>query len=416
MAKVKEKLYENRFGLFFFGVLIGYCFIANSMHWGQITEISYANHIVDFSVGFCTKLLPGAVCNFLLGEVTRENLQIFLSILIVLCFMLVAILLEKLVLSQKKESRIYLIIISMFFLTGIFTFFFHFESLVWFDFYWLFFSVLSFFALMKKETYILVIPFMLAAIMSHYGAIICYVPFIAIVMLYKISQTTEKKEKMYLWIVWLVLVISALGLSVYMITTEAENVKMSFDEFNQFFLSKGVSEDCLEPYQVYFFRDKVIEMREAEYPVRYEEFVNKIKHFEKVLPELLYVLFFQIYSTFLLAKTETVIPYLLLLVPLIAVIYATFIFDYKTDKSNKLKRFSLLCIMVLFFFTLIGGRILSIDTVRWISNALIPVLAFFFYTVYKGNVEYKEKVKEMFAKLPALSIGIYYFIYAFMVR
>jgi len=411
MTKVKEKLYEHRFGLFFFSVLIGYNVIANSMHWGEITDITYSYHIVDFSIGFCSKLLPGAICNFLFGEVTREKLQMYLSILMVLCFILVAVLLEKTVLSEKKENRMQVLIVIMFLLTGACTFSFHFEYLVWFDFYWLFFSVLSFFVLMKKQTYVLVIPLMIGAIMCHYAAIICYVPFIAIIMLYKISQTGKKSEKIYLSVIWSVLVVTCVGLSIYLIANETKNVKMTLDELNQFLSSRGVTEENLEYYDFAFFRDEVIDKINMPDTDSYVENIKDIDTEKSDITIFLQMFIQQILVTMTLSDLRLSFEYILLLLPLIFIIYRLLLFDFSLEKKNKLKRFSIICAMFLFWVTLLFGKMLSTDTVRWFSNALISMMGFFLFVIYNSGSELRHFMRDYFSKIPRMFIGLYYAIY-----
>lgn len=411
MTKVKEKLYEHRFGMFFFVVLIGYNVIANSMQWGEITDITYSYHIVDFSIGFCSKLLPGAICNFFLGEVTWEKLQIYLSILMVLCFILVAVLLEKTVLSEKKENRMQILIVIMFLLTGACTFSFHFEYLVWFDFYWLYFSVLCFFVLMKKQTYALVIPLMIGAIMCHYAAIICYVPFIAIIMLYKISQTGKKSEKIYLSVIWTVLVVTCVGLSIYLIANETKNVKMTLDEMNQFLSSRGVTEESLEYYDFAFFRDEVIDKINMSDTDSYVENIKDIDTEKSDITIFLQMFIQQILVTMTLSDLRLSFEYILLLLPLIVIIYRLLLFDFSLEKKNKLKRFSIICAMFLFWVTLLFGKMLSTDTVRWFSNALIPLMGFFLYVIYNSGSEPRHFMRDYLSKIPGIFIGLYYVIY-----
>ena len=123
MQRLKNAFYEHRFGLFFFVFLKAYSFIVSgNMQVWKVDGITYSFHVVDFSMGFCTKLLPGAVCNFLFDEVTEAKVSTYLNILVAFCFLLVSLLLEKIVLSTGKEYRTPLIFLIAFFLTGPATF------------------------------------------------------------------------------------------------------------------------------------------------------------------------------------------------------------------------------------------------------------------------------------------------------
>lgn len=123
MQRLKNAFYEHRFGLFFFVFLMAYSFIVSgNMQVWKVDDLTYSFHVVDFSMGFCTKLLPGAVCNFLFDEVTEAKVSTYLNILVAFCFLLVSLLLEKIVLSTGKEYRTPLIFLIAFFLTGPATF------------------------------------------------------------------------------------------------------------------------------------------------------------------------------------------------------------------------------------------------------------------------------------------------------
>jgi hypothetical protein len=72
--------------------------------------------------------------------------------------------------------------------------------------------------------------------------------------------------------------------------------------------------------------------------------------------------------------------------------------------------------MVLFTFTLIIGRFLSTDSLRWFSNALIPIFSFLFYIIFKANEETKEKIIGMISRIPIINIVVYYAVYAIFTK
>lgn len=414
MTKVKEKLYDHRFGLFFFIVLIVYNFIANSFKWGEITGNTYSFHVVDFSIGFCSKLLPGAVCNLLFDNITYEKLLIYLSTLMIIFFALISFLLDKLINKTKDTIKTQTLVIVLFFISGVCTFAFHFEYLVWFDFYWLFAAVLCFFCLMKKQTYFLIIPLMIAAIMAHYAVLVCYIPFIVIIVMYKISITENKKEKIYLSVVCLCAIVASLVFGIYMISSENENINLTMEEFNQFLASRGVKEENFEFYDFAFFRDEVIDSYKGNENTGILENINSLDTSKMSLSVFLQMFIQQIFVTVFISDMKTSVRYILLLLPLIIIIYRLILIDFTLDKKNCLKRFSIICSILLFWVTFILGRVLSSDTLRWFSDGLIPLMAFLLYVIYKSSDELKVKIKEKLSTVPVSAVVIYYAIYAIM--
>ena len=241
MKKVKSFFSDHKLSLFFFGFLMAYSFvISGNLGLWKVDSITYSFHVVDFSIGFCTKLLPGAVCNFLFDEITENKISIYITVLIAICFFLIGVLLEKIIKETDEAFRKTLFILIMFFLTGPATFSIYTDAFCWLDFYWLFAAVIALLLLIKKQLYFLIVPLMLATVMVHFASILCYIPFVCIIMLYKISETVNKKEKAYLWIIWTATVVSALGLSLYMAVYETEHVKMTMEEMNELLLSRYI--------------------------------------------------------------------------------------------------------------------------------------------------------------------------------
>ena len=91
MTKVKEKLYEHRFGLFFFAVfMVCGLGILDPLRIIESSGVSYSFYCADFSLGFCTKLLPGAIYNLLVGKYSEVAVTIYVKTLIVIVLILIS--------------------------------------------------------------------------------------------------------------------------------------------------------------------------------------------------------------------------------------------------------------------------------------------------------------------------------------
>lgn len=411
MTKVKEKLYEHRFGLFFFVFLLSFSFfLSGDMKIWKVDDITFSFHVVDFSIGFCTKLLPGAICNFLFGEPSMQQVSIYLTVLIIICFFFVGILLGKIYNRAEKEQRFPLFIIILFFLSGPGTFAVYTHMFCWLDFYWIFAAVLSILCLQNKHTYILVIPCMLFAVMSHFASILCYVPFVAIFMLYKISNIKEKKEKVLLWIIWWILVVTTIGLSLYMAVYEVENVNMSMEEMNALLASRGVKD--FKYYDFSFFRDEAADKMTEYYTEETIGVILNIDMTQSPIKILFDMVIQQIKINLYVSTLKEDIPNFIMLSPVVVFIYRELAFVFKKNSENKLKRFSIFCSGALFFVSLFFGLLFSTDTMRWISHAVTPLFTFFLYTFFKEGKEIKEGSIAIFNKLPEKTVLLYLVIYA----
>ncbi|MBQ8028236.1 MAG: hypothetical protein IJ262_02375 [Clostridia bacterium] len=415
MKKVKSFFSDHKLSLFFFGFLMAYSFvISGNLGLWKVDSITYSFHVVDFSIGFCTKLLPGAVCNFLFDEITENKISIYLTVLIAICFFLIGVLLEKIIKETDKAFRKTLFILIMFFLTGPATFSIYTDAFCWLDFYWLFAAVIALLLLIKKQLYFLIVPLMLATVMVHFASILCYIPFVCIIMLYKISETVNKKEKAYLWIVWTATVVSALGLSLYMAVYETEHVKMTMEEMNELLLSRGV--DDFKYYDFSFFRDQVADKMPEYYTPETEGLVLNIDMTQSPVKILIDMIYQQMATTLIQASAKGDYKFYIILLPLVIFIYKQLSILFKLSSGQHLKRFSMFCAGALLLVTLFFGIIFSTDTIRWISHSFTPFFAFFLYAFYKEGEEYKAAVENSLKKIPQKVAICYLAIYSISVN
>ena len=75
--------------------------------------------------------------------------------------------------------------------------------------------------------------------MVNFGSMICYVPFIVLLMIYKTTVVDDKKEKAYLWSIVVAVIISSVLLCAYFLMFEQNNLKYSFEKFSQILEDRG---------------------------------------------------------------------------------------------------------------------------------------------------------------------------------
>lgn len=408
MTKVKEKLYEHRYGLLFFAALMVYSIvISNKLEPWQVSNFSFSFYVVDFSLGFCSKLLPGAAFNLFFDNLTKEKVSMILSILVTICFFIFSMLLgEAYRKTVEKNKKTFLIIIA-FFLTGPVTFSKYFDLFCWLDFFWLFSAVISILCLSRKTLYIFVIPLMWIAIMSHYGAILCYVPFIAIFMLYMLSEEENKRIKRYLTVVWVILVVTSLALAGYLIAFETKNINLTFDELKKFFADRGVENGDYFYYA--FFRTSDTTGQEEYFAEKFGDMIS-VAGIQNPVLIFLTTIIQQIQVTLKLFAFEEARE-IVMSMPVIAFIYRIYIEQFRTEKNNKLRKFVLFCMPCLMAGTSVFGILLSTDTTRWISHGIMPAFIMMFYMMQREKA-FALKVTEAVDRIPPEILTVYFLMYA----
>ncbi len=401
--------YKHRYGVGIFLLFMAYSFfISGNMKLWQVNSLSYSFHAVDFSVGFCSKVLPGAICNFLFEPITEEKVSVFLNVLVISCFLAISFLLEKVFLKTEREYRPTVAIMCAFFLTGPAAFSTYVKIFCMLDFYWLLFAVLTIFFLSKKQLYIFVIPAFAVSVMVHNGTMICYIPFLVILILYKVAGIEDKKEKTLLYVVLFLAVTASVSVFLYFALYEIDNVKYTMEEFNNIMASKGVTE--FEYYNNYFYLQQANSTFEEIYgeDFNWQAFNSEEKNN--------FVIFLQLLVKRILAhmQFDTLggnIVHFILVAPVVVFVYRFLFLQIKIKSENKLKKFSYLCSMLLFPATLILSMFFSTDRLRWLSNAFIPLFAFMLFVIYKDNGTMIKEIKSFISKIPLKYLIAYFSLY-----
>lgn len=409
MQRLKNAFYEHRFGLFFFVFLMAYSFIVSgNMQVWKVDDLTYSFHAIDFSVGFCSRVLPGAICNWIFGTVSEAKVSVYMTVLFICCFLMIAFMLEKLFLRTETEHRYATIIMIVFFLTGPGAFTPHVRMFGMFDFYWLLLSVLSVIFLEHKYLRFAIIPCMFLMAFIYHGALICYIPFLVLVVLFKISITESKKEKAVLFIILAAAVAAAVAISLYMMVFEYDNVRLTVDELKNMLQERGVTSTEYYEESFYSWTDEQIE---EEFGLGKEDFyltTDADKGFSGMIKAMIQ----RVTIHFRLKYIGKNLTHFILIAPVIFVIMKFLTNQLKENKANKLKSFCLFCAGGLFFFTTIVSGVMSTDRIRWLSNATVPLFAFVFYTLYKGEETDRAKISSIIEAIPMKLIVPYYVFYA----
>ena len=408
MAKAKRFFNSHRifFGLFF-SLLVYEILVGGHLSKWEVNEHFITFYTVDFGLGFCSRFLPGAVYRFLFRETSVATASLFSAALLLLFFAGVCLLLEKLVKRAPEEHRLPCLFCVGLFLTGPAGVSLFVRWLGVLDFYWVFAVLLFFIFLSHKRLYFLIpLPFALCCFV-HYGAMVCYIPMMAILLLYKAAVVPDRREKKYLLTAFAVGVALAIGTAGYFMLFEKQNLVYPVLEFNRILRSRGANYTYYYDYDLY--RVAVSEAGEVVSidPQTDLPFFGRLLHAVRA----------QIDTTFGEGFKSGSMLELSLAGLALAPVLAGCGFSVKAllsvkEKKNGLRTFSLLLLLPLFLLTLTFGTFFSTDTFRWLTHLILPQLAALLYvSYYEGNVIFAE-IKRRFAFVPPPAAAAYLVLFA----
>ncbi len=367
-----------------------------------------AIHAVDFGLGFCSRLLPGAIYNLFFDKVDSVRTTAYVAVLMVIFFIVLSLILEKFLLSIKSEDRKTALILLIFFLTGPSTFAIHMYYPGTFDMYWTFAAVLLFILLSKKQSTLFVfLPFVLC-IMVYYASLISFIPFFVIIILYKISCCESQKEKRTLWGVLTFSLVVTIALGIYLAFFEVYNLKYTVDEFHKIYSAKGT--DNFNYYDRSLFKNVGFE---DDLHIYYEMLEGTNSKLVRLWTEVLYRIRIT-FSDLTLRDKSTIFAVIL---PAAAFIFSFLLNQIKENRQSgkKLKAFANFCMIVLPFFTVIISLMFSEDLVRWTAHAFVNLFSGFLYILYKEKEDVWCWVKNKLSKIPFSLIILYFIFYASVV-
>lgn len=394
-----QKAYKNnKIAIFIFLFECIYLFLvpSNCRFWA-VDNITYAYHAVDFSMGFCTKILPGAIYNFIFKNTSAFTMNLWQTILFLLFLAAVSLMLQK-VLYKYRDTKAFWLMIFLF-LAGPFTLSIFIVEFGMLDVYWVYFAIIAMAFLSDKRLEILIVPMAFLIILVHYSSIICYIPFIFLLLLYKIT-VSDKKEKTILIITSVLFVSVAFASLFYFLINETGNLTYSMEDFNKILSSRG--SDYFKYYDYAFYRDTSGEGYALNnYGISDNPQISNVIN----------VVIQQIILNFALTDYKKHLFKFLLMCPIVFLLYKYFFSLVKQKERSGFQRIVFVGMMAMFLVTFLGGCLFSTDIIRWASHALICLFASFMYVNYKEDKVNFKVCEKSIKRLPAAMIISYCIIY-----
>ena len=417
MEKAKRFLSGRKYFFIILALILGYEFliVGQCAVW-RTGVVAFEFHALDFGMGFGSFLLPGQVYRWICGAPDETTLGVYHTVLILLFFCVLAAFCEKLLLSADKERRRTVGVLLALFLTGPSTFSIFVTDLGMPEVYWVYLAALFFVFLAYRPLNLLIVPLCVAALMVNYAAIICYVPFFCILILYKYVTEPDARAKKTLLVTFVLCVCVSIGFYAYIAPATMKNMDLSFEEFNALMRSRGVKEltytDSLlyGHYEEDFPADFYAKMAASPFYTAGEALtpLQRLVNFAVFRVNMVAFHFRQ------RSPLMIVVP-LLAVLPVVALIFRYCIGELKNRQAPGLRRFVFLCMPALFLMSLLVSWPLSFDFFKWIDFAFLPLAASFLYVVYREREPVLERIEAYTKALPFPLVALYCTAYALCV-
>ncbi|MBR2591184.1 MAG: hypothetical protein IKE65_09730 [Clostridia bacterium] len=398
---------RHRYFLLFFGYLLVYhIVVVNHLQSWQLNPVTYSLYCVDFSFGFASKLLPGAVFHLLFGKFASQTAaNIYAVVLILLFFLGLSLLLEKFMLRMPEQHRGKALFLLLFLLSGAYTFAIYTKWLGIYDGHWLLVALAYFVCLENKYLRFFIPALFAVSLFIHFAALVFVLPMFSILLLYRASIMEEKNEKRAIIVIFVLCMLCAAATFAILSLNESRMV-CSIEEFHQKLGERGTDYYTFWDYAFFhlwggeqFLPDAVLQMKPS-------------------LMKFVYLFYYQIkmnYGIFVQNPSRALLTTLGGTVVLCPVVWFFLRFHFSRFRAQKdrFKRFCTLLMIVQFPFVYILGILLgdSLDMTRYLTHGFLAMFTCVLCVLYHEKSS-TELFFEQAGKRNSLALKIYFLAYA----
>lgn len=402
--------YKSFFLIFAFALFYGFVVVGQCGIW-SVSEVGYSYHALDYSMGFASTILPGAIYNFLFSTLNRQQVSVYLTVLYILFFSTVALLLNKLYISAKAQNYNKSCMVLFFlFLSGPCAVSSFLTSFGMLEFYWVFFAAFFFIFLAYKPLYVLIVPLCVIELLVNYSSIICFIPFFCILILYKISKEKDKVGRILLWITFSFCIVVSIPFAVYLMTNVPNCMKYSLEDFHEILRQRGVvfyryCEGQLYRVDEYVNNPYLKKLPEAAL-LQQQGVVSYLIEYVKGYASIAF------YHGLMERRPWLMVVPILLIFPVVYLIISILISELKYNKNNKVRRFALFCMIALFPFCLFVSLFFSYDYLKWLTFSMILLFSSFLYILFSEKERVWQEVNARLSRYPKMLFVTYLAVYA----
>ena len=373
-------------------------------------SITYAFYAVDYSMGFCSRMLPGAVYNLLVGVYNMQAVSAFLYVLYFAFVLLLSFLLEKFVCAfPENKQEVYFLMFL--FLTGPFTLEIFFKEFGMLDFHWaLLFAIACLF--LRHRFLRFLIPLLVVLMnMTHYGAMICYVAAVLLLLLFFSVKATTKQERYVYLLLFFITLLVGIGSTVFFLINDSNDLVYSLQEFDKilseerhsaswyydFYLYKYIPSDMLEAHP--FFK--------AANDLQFDGKIQSLSDLGLfIISQIKTTFSFEASSKFLTINFSSIFLFVFL---------GYILFAYFKENKNLIKRFLSFLFFALALLISLAGMLFSTDNTRWLGHSFIILFVFVFFVLYYDYRAGIKKIQTLLSKPNMFFVSVFLFFYAFTV-
>ncbi len=358
-------------------------------------------------MGFCSRILPGAVYSLLVGNYSMKAVSVYLTVLYFAFVFLLSFLIEKFLQAFPDNPKTCLVLVVLF-LTGPFTIEIFFKEFGMLDFHWALLFIISCFFLHNKYLKYLIPVTVALMIFTHYGALVCYVAAILLLILFYCTKAETGRERVSYLIVFFCSLFVGLGFTVYFMMNDTNNLTYTLEEFNDILINeRNLPHRPLTFYYDYYFYKHIVE----GLPQQIQDSLSAAMHEPSGLSGLIESVLYQIKTTFSFGSTSKFLLINLSGIPLLCFL-GYILYSYFKETPHLFKRFLTLLFFALACIVNTVGIFFSTDNTRWLAHSFIILFAFVFYVLYFDYGTGIKKIQYLLSKVPDWGLAVLLFFYA----
>lgn len=369
---IKRLLQKTKPGLIFFVGFVAFDLIfVHNLFW-QVSPVAYEIHAVDYSVGFCSKLLPGAIYHLLIGKYDTISMTIYIHAVTILFMLLVSCLFQR-VYYEINANKAFVFVLAAVFVPGSAITFNHLLLAEgYFDVYWIILFSVALLILRNEIARWFIPALCFLMILVHYASFLSFVPLLLLIVLLKAIKTDNefdrKSYKLVFAIAFMVSVVSFL----YFVINETANIKMEdYEAFKAFLRTRGVERS--DYFSWYLFKNTdVITVLDIDSNRAMEEILNGGDQVSK-FSQIAHAIFALFKWTVITAEYLFHIPEILFVSPLFVMSTVLVVRYIKRYAANWMEKIIAVLLLLIPILDMAEIFVASIDTQRWIGHAVLSL-------------------------------------------
>ncbi len=399
------KRHKIGFACLFFLILYEWLYVNNGTFW-SVNPVTYSLYVMDYSMGFCSRILPGAVYGALIGQYQYGPVSAYVTVFFLLLLAAIAFFMERFFNAAAPENKKTCLVLIFFFLSGPFTFGILTREFGMLDLYWILFFAVALLILPRKRLKWLLPLCVTGMIFIHFAALFCYAAVLLTLLLFFAAKTKDRNEKKQYYLLFGICLLITVGLSGYFIQFESENTTYPVEEFNVILRERGVVFPEYLDSTLYRMTDSSIAT-----PV-YDHGRFTVDPDSTGIVRFVQWILYYVWAAISFPQQYSRLWYLTLLELPIACLLIGLLISYFRQKECIMLRFSVILMLLLFFGTSAVGFLFSSDTFRWMAHAVIDLFICTFTVLYFDWREGFQKAKHIFKRVGVPPMAVYGLVYA----